>query len=864
MKRALISLAILATLVVSPKAQFEGSSRQTGTWSNILGSLRPRSLGPTNMGGRIMDIAVYGPRPQIFYVATASGGLWKTENAGTTVRPVFQYESSMSLGAVAVSQKDPNLVWVGSGEGSSRNSTAWGDGVYKSTDGGTTWKNMGLKETMHITRVVIDPRDDNTVYVGALGRLWGPNPERGVYKTTDGGKTWSQVLKVDDTTGVAELIQNPKKPNELLCAMWMRQRKAYDFTSGGPSCALYKSNDAGKTWKKITKGLPEGPLGRIGLSYHFNDPTHVVATVEYRPKDASERQGAASMNGGGIYISTDGGDSWSRQTGLNPRPFYFSQPHWDPVDKNRIYVLGVSLHVSDDMGKTFRALQASIHADNHALWVDPKDNHTVYIGNDGGVYVSRDRAVRWQHINNIVASQFYAVHFDMRKPYWVYGGLQDNGSWGYPTQTVRGGVSWYDAFNVGGGDGFHVQVDPNDWGTVYSESQGGAASRQDVRNGGAISIRPRPVQGQPPYRFNWSTPILISPHNSSIVYLGGNRLFRSVKRGENMQPISPDLTTNNPEKLRPGRNSVTPEDTGAERHCTIITISESPMKPGLLYVGTDDGLVWVSQDAGANWENLTKNIPELPEFTWCSRVTASKYAEGRVYATFDGHRSNDFKAYLYVSEDYGKTWNKLHNDLLEFDSLYVIREGTQNPDLLILGSEMGMRFSLDRGKNWVRFVNDFPTVAVHDVQIHPRELDLVIGTHGRGIWTMDIGPLEQLTTENLGKDVFVCKPQPVVNMGRTMGAPWDGDSVFLSSNTQPGTTVFYWLKAKATGEVKVSIQDAAGSQITELTGTGSEGLNAVRWNGRVRNQTAAPGDYRVVVTVGGKEYATSVKVEKAD
>jgi len=864
MKRALISLAILATLVVSPKAQFEGSSRQTGTWSNILGSLRPRSLGPTNMGGRIMDIAVYGPRPQIFYVATASGGLWKTENAGTTVRPVFQYESSMSLGAVAVSQKDPNLVWVGSGEGSSRNSTAWGDGVYKSTDGGTTWKNMGLKETMHITRVVIDPRDDNTVYVGALGRLWGPNPERGVYKTTDGGKTWSQVLKVDDTTGVAELIQNPKKPNELLCAMWMRQRKAYDFTSGGPSCALYKSNDAGKTWKKITKGLPEGPLGRIGLSYHFNDPTHVVATVEYRPKDASERQGAASMNGGGIYISTDGGDSWSRQTGLNPRPFYFSQPHWDPVDKNRIYVLGVSLHVSDDMGKTFRALQASIHADNHALWVDPKDNHTVYIGNDGGVYVSRDRAVRWQHINNIVASQFYAVHFDMRKPYWVYGGLQDNGSWGYPTQTVRGGVSWYDAFNVGGGDGFHVQVDPNDWGTVYSESQGGAASRQDVRNGGAISIRPRPVQGQPPYRFNWSTPILISPHNSSIVYLGGNRLFRSVKRGENMQPISPDLTTNNPEKLRPGRNSVTPEDTGAERHCTIITISESPMKPGLLYVGTDDGLVWVSQDAGANWENLTKNIPELPEFTWCSRVTASKYAEGRVYATFDGHRSNDFKAYLYVSEDYGKTWNKLHNDLPEFDSLYVIREGTQNPDLLILGSEMGMRFSLDRGKNWVRFVNDFPTVAVHDVQIHPRELDLVIGTHGRGIWTMDIGPLEQLTTENLGKDVFVCKPQPVVNMGRTMGAPWDGDSVFLSSNTQPGTTVFYWLKAKATGEVKVSIQDAAGSQITELTGTGSEGLNAVRWNGRVRNQTAAPGDYRVVVTVGGKEYATSVKVEKAD
>lgn len=816
------------------------------------------------MGGRVMDIAVFGPRPQIFYVATASGGLWKTENAGTTVRPVFQYESSISLGAVAVSQKDPNLVWIGSGEGSSRNSTAWGDGVYKSTDGGTTWENMGLKETMHITRVIIDPRDNNTVYVGALGRLWGPNPERGVYKTTDGGKTWSHLLKVDDTTGVAELIQNPKKPDELLCAMWMRQRKAYDFTSGGPSCAIYKSTDAGRTWKKIEKGLPPGPLGRIGLSYYEADPTHVVATVEYRPKDASERAGATQMNGGGIYISKDGGSSWERQTGLNPRPFYFSQPQWDPVDRNRIYVCGVSLHVSDDMGKTFRTLQASIHADNHTIWIDPKDNHTVYVGNDGGVYISRDRAQRWTHVNNIVASQFYAVHFDMRKPYWVYGGLQDNGSWGYPTQTVRGGASWFDAYNVGGGDGFHVQVDPNDWTTVYSESQGGAASRQDVKNGGGTSIRPRPVQGEPANRWNWSTPILISPHNSSTVYIGGNRLFKSVKRGEGMRAISPDLTTNNPEKLRPGRNSVTPEDTGAERHCTIITISESPFRPALLYVGTDDGLVWVSKDDGANWENLTKNIPDLPEFTWCSRVTASKFVEGRVYATFDGHRNNDFKPYVYVSEDFGKTWSKLNSGLDDFDSVYVIREGLVNQDLLILGSEKSLRFSLDRGKTWVRFVNEFPSVAVHDVQIHPRDQDLVIGTHGRGIWTMDIAPLEQLTAENMGKDVFLCRPQSVYNMGRMLGAPWDGDSVFLSPNTQPGTTVYYWLKDKPTGEVLLSIQDPAGTQVAELTPTTSQGLNGVKWNARVRNRTADPGDYRVVLKVGGKEYTTNLKVDKAD
>jgi photosystem II stability/assembly factor-like uncharacterized protein len=816
------------------------------------------------MGGRIMDIAVYGPRPQLFYVATASGGLWKTENAGTTVKPVFQNETSVGLGAVAVSQKDANLVWVGTGEGSSRNSAIWGDGIYKSTDGGATWKNMGLKETLHIAKIVIDPRDDNTVVVAALGHLWGPNPERGVYRTTDGGKTWSQVLKVDNSTGAADLVQNPKNPNEMLCAMWTRERKAYDFTSGGPGSGLYKSTDGGKTWRKITKGLPDTTIGRIGLSYFYSDPKNVVATVEVKPKDASERQGGTSMNGGAIYLSKDGGESWTRQSNLNPRPFYFSLPRWDPTDINRIYVGGVNLHVSDDMGKTFRALNVAIHADNHALWIDPKDNNTLYIGNDGGTYISRDRAVKWTHVNNIVASQFYAVAFDMRKPYWVYGGLQDNGSWGYPTQTIRGGSSWYDAYNVGGGDGFHVQVDPNDWTTLYSESQGGAVSRQDQKYGSGRSIRPRVATGEPPLRFNWSTPIALSPHNSTTVYIGANKLFKSVNRGDSWRAISPDLTTNDPNKNRPGQNSVSPEDTGAERHCTIITISESPAKPGLIWVGTDDGLIWVTKDDGVNWENVTNNVPDLPKFTWCSRVTASKYVEGRCYATFDGHRNDDFKPYVYVTEDFGKTWSKLDNGLTQGDPAYVIREGLQNPDLLILGSEMSLRISLDRGKNWVRVVNDFPTVAVHDAIIHPRDQDLVIGTHGRGIWTLDISALEQLTAENMAKDVFVPRPQPVYNLGRMSGTPWDGDAVYLSPNTQPGTTIYYWLKTKATGDVKVSVQDAAGTQITELTGTGAEGLNAVRWNARVRGRIADPGDYRVVVTVGGKEYTTSIKVDKAD
>jgi len=853
MKRAILSLALIVSVVAVVPAQT--TPAPADPWVNILGALKPRSIGPTNMGGRIVDFAVYGPKPQIFYVATASGGLWKTVNAGTTVAPVFDHEATVSLGACAVSQKDPDLVWVGTGEGTSRNSVAWGDGVYKSTDGGKTWKNMGLKETMHISRILIDPRNNDTVYVGAEGRLWGPNPERGLYKTTDGGKTWNLILKVDDSTGVGEVQMNPKNPNELLCAMWTRVRKAYDFTSGGPNSALYRTTDGGKNWKKVTKGLPDGPLGRIGISYFQADPKWVVATVEFKATERPSGRGG-EMSAGGTFVSKDGGESWEKTNNQNPRPFYFSHPQWDPTDKNRIYELGVSLHLSDDMGKTFKAARASIHADNHAFWVDPQDDSTMIIGNDGGVYISRDRGLNWQHINNIVCGQFYAIHFDFRKPYWVYGGLQDNGSWGYPTNTLRGGPTFADAFNVGGGDGFHVQVDPNDWSTVYSESQGGAITRIDQKTGGGKFIRPRAAQGEK-LRFNWSTPILISPHNSSTLFIGSNKLFKSVNRGDVWKAISPDLTTNDPNKLKPGVNSVSPEDTGAEAHCTIITISESPMKQGLIYVGTDDGLVWTTPDDGHTWTNLTANIPDLPANTWCSRVTASKWSEGRVYATFDGHRGNDFKPYVYVSEDYGKTWAKLNDGLPDYDCVYVIREGTQNPDLLLLGSEVSLRISLDRGKTWERFRNDFPTVAVHDVQIHPRDLDAVIGTHGRSIWIMDISALEQLTGENRDKDVFLCHPQPVYNMGRMTGAPWDGDAVYQAQNSQPGTNVFYWLKTKAAGDVSVEITDAAGNRVANLSGSGEQGLNVVRWSNRNR----PAGDYRVVLKVGAKEYYSSVKVE---
>ena len=724
----------------------------------LLKNLTPRQLGPTNMGGRITGIAVYEKDSRIFYVASASGGLFKTTNGGTTFTPVFEREGSISIGAIAVSQSDPNVVWVGTGEATSRNSVAWGDGVYKSTDGGVTWTNMGLKESMHIGRIVVDPKNPDVVYVGALGRLWGPNPERGVYKSIDGGKTWNRTLFVDDKTGVIDLEMNPENPRELFAAMWQRLRKPYDFVSGGPGSGLYKSTDAGKSWHRISKGLPSTNFGRIGLSYFSKNPKVIVGTFEYKPDRKAEEAekppakrpsdgGEVKNYAGGTYRSTDGGESWQRVNFLNPRPFYFSTPKQDPVDENRIYILGDNLWYSDDAGKTFKTFNMRVHPDHHAFWIDPKDNNHILDGNDGGAFVTRDRGLAWEQYNQLAIGQFYAIAVDNRRPYWIYGGLQDNSCWGIPTQTKRGGIVFFDSVGLGGGDGFHCQVDPTEWNIVYSESQGGSASRTDMLTGQSRGIRPR-LQGER-LRFNWSTPFIISPHNPRTLYFGANILFKSTDRGDHWIPVSKDLTTNDPTKQHAGDLSVTPENTGAESHCTIITISESSTKEGLIWTGSDDGQVNVTKNGGTTWTNVTANIPDLPKNTWCSRVLASKWFEGRAYATFDGHRDNNFKPYLYVTEDYGKTWKPLTTGLADEDCLYVITEGEKNKDLLYLGSEKSLRISLDRGQTWTRFRTKFPTVAVHDLIVHPKELDLVIATHGRSIWTLDVSGLEQLNKSDL-------------------------------------------------------------------------------------------------------------------
>jgi photosystem II stability/assembly factor-like uncharacterized protein len=824
------------------------ASAQDTTWAPQIQALKPRNIGPTSMGGRVTNFAVYEKEPRIFYVATAGGGLWKTTSAGTKFAPVFQYESSVALGAVTVDQDNPDIVWVGTGEENSRNSTSWGDGVYKSIDGGKTWEHLGLENTQHISAIRINPKNKDIVYVSALGKLWGPSEDRGIYKSTNGGKTWSNVLKApNDMSGSIELLMDPRNPDVLIAAMWEKKRTAYSFASGGAGGGIYKSTDGGKNWKKLSKGLPDSDYGRIGISRFNKNPDVLIASIE-------------SKENRGVYKSTDNGDSWTFLNNINPRPFYFSTPMIDPVDENRIYLPAVNFHYSDDGGKTFKVMQSDIHVDYHAIWINPKDNNYMLVGEDGGVAVTRDRGETWEHLNNLPIGQFYAVAADMRQPYWVYGGLQDNGTWGGPTQTDKGSITFADWRFINGGDGFHVQVDPSDWRIVYAESQGGAINRQNMQTGESQFIRPRPPQGEK-YRFNWSAPILMSPHNPKTIWFGGNKLFKSVDMGSNWTEASPDLTTDNADKLAPG-GGVSPESTGAENHCTIITISESPMKAGVVWVGTDDGNVQLTQDDGKNWEKIT--VPDVPEFTWVSRVMASQHVLGRAYVCFDGHRNSDFNSYVYVTEDFGKTWTKLSSGFGKNQVAYTIVEGRKNPDLLFLGTEMGLFTSLDRGQSWSRIHKEvgFPTVRVDDLLIHPRDLDLIVATHGRSFWTMPVGALEQLTKANLEKDVFLCEPALSYFFGRVFDGWFEGDRLWSAPNTQPGTTIYYNLKNATEDKVEVFIKTVEGKQLARLSGTGKQGLNGVDWTARgTRQVPLTTGDYLVELKIGEASYTTTLRFE---
>jgi len=868
--RFLLVVTLCLSLSLSlGSAQAKKKSQDLFTES-VLDRLQWRCVGPANMGGRIDDFAVVENSPQVIYVAIASGGVWKTTNNGVTWEPVFDDQSTSTIGDVTVAPSNPDIVWVGTGEPNNRQSSSWGNGVYKSTDGGKTWKNMGLADTHHIGSIVIHPSNPEVVYVAALGHLWGPNKERGLFKTTDGGQTWVNAKFIDENTGFVDVAMDPESPTTLYAAAYQRRRRGWGFNGGGPGSGLYKTTDGGQTWVKLIEGLPKGNTGRIGIDIYRSNSNVVYAVIEHQE--------------GGVFRSEDKGLTWKRMSSTNPRPMYYSRIRIDPNNDQRIWVLGASMYVSEDGGKNFRTDYVSqIHGDHHAMWISPENSNHMVLGSDGGIYLSYDRGRTWDFVNSLPIGQFYEIGFDLRQPYYIYGGLQDNGSWGGLSATrYRVGITNEDWFRIGGGDGFYVQVDPTDHTLIYAESQNGNLYRFNLKTGESKSIRPQPEDEKETYRFNWNCPILISPHDPKTIYYGGNKLFRSLDRGETWE-ASVDLTTQQDRDKLPLMGVLSDEKTlsrndGIANYGDIITVSESPLKKGLLYVGTDDGNLQISRDGGKTWMNVMDKVPGVPKYTYVSRVVASRFNEGRAYVTLDGHRNDDFKAYAFMTIDYGESWKSISSNLPEGSTVNVIREHHRNPDLLFVGTERGAYVSIDRGQKWVRIKGNLPLVPVDDIAIHPRENDLILGTHGRSIWVLDdMTPLEQLTKDVLDSQgsLYDIREATIFNPYNHKGSL--GHKVFVGPNPPQGAIISYYLKEKAKENVKIIIEDKDGKKIREIKGPQEAGINRITWDlryeppvqpfrgersrrFRARGPFVLPGEYRVGLMVSDQEMTKSVKV----
>ena len=870
-RASLLPLTVILLMTALPPARAQDGNNNFG--AQILNKVKSRAIGPAIMGGRIDDFAVVESNPSIIYVGAATGGVWKTINGGITWDSIFDEAGSISVGDVAIAPSDPNVIWVGTGEPNNRQSSSWGDGIYKSLDGGKSWQNMGLRDTKHIGRVCIDSHDPNTVYVAACGHLWGPNKERGVYKTTDGGKTWSQSLFINEDTGVIDIAIDPRSPMTLYAAGYQRRRTPWGFNGGGPHSGLYRTVDGGANWKKLTEGLPGGITGRIGIDIYRGNPNIVYALIE------NEK--------GGVFRSEDRGETWKKMSDTNHRPMYYSQIRIDPNNDQRIWFCGAPMFYSEDGGRTFNSdLVTRIHGDYHALWIDPANSNHMLAGSDGGIHISYDRGRSWDYVNTIPLGQFYEISLDNRKPYWVYGGLQDNGSWSGPAGTLtQAGITNDDWIRTGGGDGFYSQVDPADPDTVYVESQNGNVSRLEMKTGERRNIRPEPRSTEKAYRFDWNSPIVISAFNHQTIYFGGNRVFRSTDRGDSWT-AGADLTKDQDrEKLPimgalPDKNMLSRHD-GQETFAQVVTLAESPIKEGLLYAGTDDGNLHVSRDSGATWKNLTGKVPSVPANTYVSRVVPSRFAEGTVYVTFDGHRSDDYNSYLFVSTDFGETWKSIKSDLPSGVTTRVIREHPRNQNLLFLGTEFGAFVSFDKGGRWSKIKGAFPPVRVDDIQIHGRENDLVLATHGRSIWVLDdITPLEQASGAVASSDLTLFDIRPatefrIYNSKGNIGHKW-----FAADNPAYGAGLHYYLKSAQKDAVKIRVTDKSGKLVRELDGPKDAGLNFVDWDlrytapvtgsggggggffGAPRGPRVSPGDYTVTISAGGKQASKSVRVEE--
>lgn len=799
--------------------------------SETFSGLEARAIGPAVMSGRIASIdAVFENGRLTIYVGSASGGVWKSVNGGTTFKPIFD-KHTQSVGAVTIDPSNPKTIWVGTGESWVRNSVSVGDGIYKSTDAGENWEPLGLKDSERISRVLVDPKNSDTVYACATGHLWNSNPERGVFKTTDGGKTWQKVLFVNGDTGCAMMAMDPQDSKILYASMWQFRRKPYIFTSGGSSSGLFKSTDGGATWKKLTRGLPEGDWGRISIAVAPSRPSTVYSVVEAK-KTA-------------LFRSDDLGENWTEVNSgqhVGERPFYFATLFVDPKDYNRVYKPSTGLAVSDDAGKTFSGIAGSVHSDYHAMWINPQNPEQIFVGTDGGLYTSVDRGNSWHFIQSLPLSQFYHVGYDMEQPYNVYGGLQDNSSW-YGPSRAPGGIQNRHWHNVYGGDGFWVFVDPTDFDYIYAEYQGGNIARVNRKTFETREIKPFPDAGEKKFRFNWNSPIHISPTQKGTVYFGSQFLFRSRDHGNSWERISPDLTTNDPNKQKQEESGgLTVDNSDAEAHTTIYTISESPKNSNLVWVGTDDGNLQVTRDGGKTWTNVVNNVPGLPSNTWVSTVEASHFEEGTAYATFDGHANGDMKTYVYKTTDYGKTWQSLSTtDLTGY--AHVIREDMVNPNLLFVGTELGLFLTVDGGKQWAQFKGgNFPRVAVRDLAIHPRESDLILATHGRGLWIIDdITPIRALTPQIISADATFIESKPSVMTIPGSDAWFSGDSEFTGRSASENAVITYYQKKRHIfGDLKFEIYDPNGKLVSTIPGSKRRGINRVEWSMRMKAPKVPP------------------------
>lgn len=800
----------------------------------LFGDMTARHIGPALMSGRINDMEVHPTNSRIIYTGTAGGGVWKSNDAGTSFNPIFD-DYCQSIGAVTLDPNDPdNTIYVGTGETWPRNSVSVGDGLYKSVDGGANWNKIGLEKSERIANIIVNPKNSNEIYVAVLGALWGDSDERGVYKSADGGATWNKLLYVNAKTGCADLVMDPSDPNILYASMWEFRRTGWSFDSGGSNSALYKSTDAGETWNKIHNGFPAGKLGRLGIAVAASNPKVLYTVIE---AEKAERKG--------LYRSDDAGESWKQLNNdfaITVRPFYFSRIVVDPRDENVIVKGGLFGSISRDGGKTFKSL-GGMHSDIHDIAFSIKDSDIMYVGTDGGVYRSWDGGTNMEIVENLPLSQFYHVSVDDATPYNVYGGLQDNGSW-YGPSSSPGGVEARDWNSVGFGDGFRVLKHPTK-NIIYSEMQGAEnVWRYDVDRKLSKTIQPLAAKGVPKLRFNWNAPMAVSTNKPDRFYMGSQFLHKSEDMGNTWEIISPDLTTNDPTKQgQEDSGGLSKDNSGAENHTTIFTIAESTLDENVIWVGTDDGNVQVTQDGGKTWTNTVANISGLPKNTWVYHIEASVFDKATAYAVFEGHTNNDMNPYAYKTTDFGKTWKSIITEGID-GFARNIQEDYVNPDLLFLGTEFGLYITLDGGANWKKFTNNMPAVAVHHIELQKATNDLVMGTHGRGVIIIDdISPLRELNAEVMDKNLHFFKSKPtVINEETSFSGNFGTETQFVGQNKTKDVQIKYYLKKRHTfGKMTMDIQDMAGNVVMELGPGKSKGINIVKWGGILKQPKVAKG-----------------------